>query len=96
MLSNFKKIMVMTYKQILSKILRITILGLFGYFIYSVHGIWAILIVFAILLFVGFFYFLAMCIAAGLDNKFGEFDRYMWERKEPKQLPVSHKLLPCK
>ena len=86
----------MTYKQISSRILRIAILGLLGYSIYSKCGAWAILIVFAILLFVGFFYFLAMCIAAGLDSKFGEFDRAMWKQKEPKQLPVNHKLLPCK
>lgn len=88
--------MVMTYKQISSRITWFSVLGLLGYFIYSVYGIWAILIVLSISLIVGFFYFLAMCIAAGLDNKFGEFDHYMWERKEPKQLPVNHKLLPCK
>ena len=84
----------MTYKQISSRILRTSLLGLLGYFFYSKCGVWAILIVLSISLLVGFFYFLAMCIAAGLENKYGEFDRYMW--RKPKQLPQVQKLLPCK
>jgi hypothetical protein len=87
----------MAYEQIYRIALKITRMALLGFLCHSLFtafGIWAILIVLSISLIVGFFYFLAMCIAAGLENKYGEFDRYMW--RKPKQLPQVQKLLPCK
>lgn len=85
----------MTYEQINRIVLGITQMALFGllcYFLFSAFGIWIIFIALAISLLVGFIYFLALCIAAGIENKYGEFDRYMW--RKPEQLPLSQKLLP--
>ncbi len=73
---------------------RMALLGLLCHFLYSAFGIWIIFIAFGISLLISFIYFLVMCIAAGLENKFGEFDRFMW--RKPRQLPSSQKLLPCK
>ena len=87
----------MTYKQVNRIALGVTRMALFGllcHFLYLAFGVWIIFIAFGISLLIGFIYFLAMCIAAGLENKFGEFDQYMW--RKPKQLPSSQKLLPCK
>lgn len=85
----------MTYRQInriALGITRMALLGLLCYFLFSAFGIWIIFIALAISLLVGFIYFLALCIAAGIENKYGEFDRYMW--RKPEQLPLSQKLLP--
>jgi hypothetical protein len=64
--------------------------GLIGYRLYSVLGIGIVFLFLGIALVVGFFYFLAMCLAAGLENKFGEADASMW--RKPEQLPVYNEM----
>ena len=85
----------MTYEyvcKIALGITRMALLGVLCYVLLSTFGIWIIFIAFAILLLAGFIYFLALCIVAGIENKYGEFDRYMW--RKPKQLPPSQNILP--
>lgn len=79
----------MAYKQIqkrTSSIAKIALWGLGIYGLYSVIGIGVVVLFLGIALVVGIFYFLAMCLAAGLDNKFGMADAYLW--KKPEQLPA--------
>ena len=85
----------MTYEQVNRVALKITRMALFGllcHVLYSAFGIGIIFIPFAISLLIGIVYFLGLCIAHGMENRYGEFDRFMWSK--PKQLPPSQKLLP--
>ena len=85
----------MTYEQVNRIALKITRMALFGllcHFLFSAFGIGIIFIAFGISLFIGFIYFILLCIAHGMENRYGEFDRFMW--RKPKQLPPSQKLLP--
>lgn len=87
----------MTYgliKRIALGIIRMALFGILCQFLYSTLGIGVLFLFLGIALVIGLFYFLAMCIAAGLENKFGEFDRFMW--RKPRQLTSIQKLLPCK
>ena len=79
--------------KFISGILRISLVGFIGYHLYTVIGCWAIIGFMSIALLVGFIYFLGMCLAAGLDNKFGMADSCMWSRPKPRQLPPPVKLL---
>lgn len=85
----------MTYEQVNRIALKITQMALYGllfHILYSTFGIGIIFIPFAISLLIGIVYFLILCIAHGMENKYGEFDRFMW--RKPEQLPTSQKLLP--
>ena len=85
----------MTYEQVNRIALKITRMALFGllcHSLFSTIGIGIIFIPFAISLLIGFIYILALCIAHGMENRYGEFDRFIWGK--PKQLPPIQKLLP--
>ena len=72
------------------RVLKISLFGWVGYRLYSVLGIGIVFLLLGIALVVGFFYFLAMCLAAGLENKFGEADASIW--RKPEQLPVKNEM----
>ena len=76
--------------KLVTKVLKIALFGLTGCWLYSVLRINIVFLFVGIALVVGFFYFLAMCLAAGLENKFGEADTCMWGK--PKQLLVNNKI----
>ena len=76
--------------KLAKRVLKIALFGLIGYGLYSVLGIGIVFLFLGIALVVGFFYFLAMCLAAGLENKFGEADASMW--RKPEQLPVYNEM----
>ena len=83
----------MIRKQVMklaTRMLKIALLGWVGDGLYSVLGINVVFLFLGIALVIGFFYFLAMCLAGGLENKFGEADTYFW--RKPKQLPTSGKM----
>ena len=87
----------MTYKKVYKIALgisRMALFGLFCHFLYSVYGIGVLFIFIGIALALGLLYLFVICIAAGLENKFGEFDRFM--RRKPRLLSQTQKLLPCK
>lgn len=88
----------MTYKQIIriaSWAIRLTLIGGLVYFLYLLFGTCIIFIALGVLTLLGLVYFLCACIGAGLDNKFGEFDRCMQNYKEPQYLPPHKKQTPC-
>ena len=69
----------MAHKQVMklaTRLLKIALLGWVGFRLYSVIGIGIVFILLGIILVLGFFYFLFMCLAAGLDNEFVEADAY--------------------
>ena len=72
------------------RVLKIALFGWVGYWLYSVLGIGIVFLFLGIALVVGFFYFLAMCLAAGLENKFSGADAYLW--RKPEQLPVKNEM----
>ena len=76
--------------KLAKRVLKIALFGWVGYRLYSVLGIGIVFLLLGIALIVGFFYFLAMCLAAGLENKFGEADASMW--RKPEQLPVYNEM----
>ena len=76
--------------KLAKRVLKIALFGLIGYGLYSVLGVGIVFLLLGIALVVGFFYFLAMCLAAGLENKFGEADASMW--RKPEQLPVYNEM----
>ena len=76
--------------KLANRVLKIALFGLIGYGLYSVLGIGIVFLFLGIALVVGIFYFLAMCLAAGLENKFGETDAYLW--RKPEQLPVKNEM----
>ena len=76
--------------KLAKRVLKIALFGWVGYRLYSVLGIGIVFLLLGIALVVGFFYFLAMCLAAGLENKFGEADASMW--RKPEQLIVNNKM----
>lgn len=87
----------MTYKKVYKIALGITRMALFGlfcHFLYSIFGIGVLFIFIGIALAFGLLYLLGICIVAGLENKFGEFDRFM--QRKPRLLPQNQKSLPCK
>ena len=76
--------------KLAKRVLKIALFGWVGYWLYSVLGIGIVFLFLGIALVVVFFYFLAMCLAAGLENKFGEADASMW--RKPEQLPVNNEM----
>ena len=76
--------------KLAKRVLKIALFGWVGYRLYSVLGIGSVFLLLGIALVVGFFYFLAMCLAAGLENKFGGADVSMW--RKPEQLPVNNEM----
>ena len=76
--------------KLAKRVLKIALFGWVGYRLYSVLGIGIVFLLLGIALVVGFFYFLAMCLAAGLENKFGGADAYLW--RKPEQLPVKNEM----
>ena len=76
--------------KLAKRVLKIALFGWGGYRLYSVLGIGIVFLLLGIALVVGFFYFLAMCLAAGLENKFGEADASIW--RKPEQLPVKNEM----
>ena len=76
--------------KLAKRVLKIALFGWVGYRLYSVLGIGIVFLLLGIALVVGFFYFLAMCLAAGLENKFGEADASIW--RKPEQLPVKNEM----
>ena len=76
--------------KLAKRVLKIALFGLIGYGLYSVLGVGIVFLLLVIALVVGFFYFLAMCLAAGLENKFGGADASMW--RKPEQLPVNNEM----
>lgn len=76
--------------KLAKRVLKIALFGLIGYGLYSVLGMGIVFLLLGIALVVGFFYFLAMCLALGLENKFGEADASMW--RKPEQLPVYNEM----
>jgi hypothetical protein len=76
--------------KLAKRVLKIALFGWVSYRLYSVLGIGIVFLLLGIALVVVFFYFLAMCLAAGLENKFGEADASMW--RKPEQLPVYNEM----
>jgi hypothetical protein len=76
--------------KLAKRVLKIALFGLIGYGLYSVLGVGIVFLLLGIALVVVFFYFLAMCLAAGLENKFGGADASMW--RKPEQLPVNNEM----
>ena len=76
--------------KLAKRVLKIALFGLIGYGLYSVLGVGIVFLLLGIALVVGFFYFLAMCLAAGLENKFGKADASTW--RKPEQLPVYNEM----
>jgi hypothetical protein len=72
------------------RVLKIALFGLIGYGLYAVLGVGIVFLLLGIALVVVFFYLLAMCLAAGLENKFGGADASMW--RKPEQLPINNEM----
>lgn len=89
----------MSYKYIIKRIaslgIRLTLIWGLLYFLYLIFGTCIIFIALGALALLGLVYFLCACIGAGLDNKFGEFDRCMQNYKEPQYLPSHKNQTPC-